>query len=1388
MKRRLKKTLASLLAAVLLLSTLPAALAAEPKGDALSLEQPVEGTTEAPGKLYYFQSIADPEQTAVPNEDGAYILILRQGTQFPCEVALFDPAVADEDEAYFSVIFENDTDPVEAGGRTFLPQVSEEGEEEDPSADPYSLLPLKEYAFNVDLSKYVGSELEAVKLEDVLTEPATGSKEAVPHYTKGQTVVWGERYNGDRFTVAKGTDTIDLSEFVGQSSVSLELIVGSGDQFNPNNIRCLVTATLADLDDLISFKAKTTAGQLSIYSTSSSSFSDENRNRINYYRLSTNLSFWDKDDVKLSLDFKDSVAAEIKSLTPTVYSGYYTTEEEAVAAGAQTISDIWGSSAAGHSANYSDEDYRSDLSKLQKFTVVFKRSDTPVYTLPFGVYIPHSDPYNLLDFELYGSNNSKITTSDFSSRYSTVNGIQTRRYSANAAPASMEGISASNLVMMFEPGNSDANGVTIEKVSAGGSDITRTIWKDASAGTTPTGYLDDYTDYQDPTQFQVVLKKGDKTVTLDFNVIVYESGISVSIPYSLYPNVSGSRYDIARSLQQNATPNKQGQRLYIFTLASGYSATGTYCLNLFLYNSVPGANNSDNGINYVEKAALGDFTTAAEMENQPDIKAKLFESATSAADTGYAADFSEGPVEFTVLDTEGGIHRLAIELEEDTVRPSSSTYLQMYSAQESLSGTQYSSYAMQSSDDSYYEKGYQTLFLLNGDGTPVTAAEITPLFYTHSGAKIYLGLDQTSGTIQESGKSKIPFQSGVPQAYSAASEDKHLDNYQITFLTQQEGAKLFVNAVSNSAHKVDGVAQREVKLTYAGDYHDILLANIGNEELSGLSVSLTENPLIQLDEYWTIQSDSVKKLAGFTTTEKVFTNDEGKPQYASYGELPNLAKVRLTPILDTDGNIQSGVVDAILTINSENGGNETVKLTGLSGRLGITTREMNPGVKYVPYSQLIQTNALRGAGNVIFEVVDGVLPSGLRLYENGEIYGAPQEAGEWKFTVMVYFQGYKDDSVKREFTIKIEDNTDENVYMTSDGGSGPDENYAIKRHIGTSTADYHYVLTQRGDQKFESYGEYPKFVKVWLDGQELTPGEDYDAQSGSTVITIWGETIDQKDDGSGKSHTISAEFRTNGEDRSGDLKKTSQNFVIDLPASGPNLPAPPAPSNPGTGSKPSGSSGSSTQKPSQPDASGDKPAAPGSDPSATPGTPPATPFVDVQPTNWFHDDVKWAYDAGLVAGVTTTTFVPEDPISQATVVTLLARMAKVDLTKLDGTVPEDIEPGQWYTNAAIWAKQSGLLPNYSTFQGTGPFSRAQMAIMLVKYLRSLGIDTSVPEAPLIFADADLMSAEENDAFQVLYRYGIFKGTGDAYMDPAGVTTRAQFVALLHRISVFIESK
>jgi len=167
--------------------------------------------------------------------------------------------------------------------------------------------------------------------------------------------------------------------------------------------------------------------------------------------------------------------------------------------------------------------------------------------------------------------------------------------------------------------------------------------------------------------------------------------------------------------------------------------------------------------------------------------------------------------------------------------------------------------------------------------------------------------------------------------------------------------------------------------------------------------------------------------------------------------------------------------------------------------------------------------------------------------------------------------------------------------------------------------------------------------------------------------------------------------------------------------------------------------------------------------------------------NIFYSDIQWATQNGLMNGVSGSEFAPASPVSQAMVAVVLARLGQVDLTKLDKSVSGGIPTGRWFSDAVIWAAQSGLLSN-GGFQSGAPLKRADMAVMLVKYLALLGLDVSQPEDPIVFADADKMTAEQNAAFQVLYARGVFRGVGHFRMDPEGSTTRGQFTALLHRMS------
>ncbi|MDE7243920.1 MAG: leucine-rich repeat protein, partial [Oscillospiraceae bacterium] len=400
---------------------------------------------------------------------------------------------------------------------------------------------------------------------------------------------------------------------------------------------------------------------------------------------------------------------------------------------------------------------------------------------------------------------------------------------------------------------------------------------------------------------------------------------------------------------------------------------------------------------------------------------------------------------------------------------------------------------------------------------------------------------------------------------------------------------------------------------------------------------------------------------------------------------------------------------------------------------------LEAGVRYVPYSWKPEV-----AGGP-YSVAAGTLPNGMSVdRETGEIAGIPMVPGTWKFTV-----GNGD--TETLYTLVIADNSNTAVQQPND--------YEITTPVGTLSGS-DFILYAYTDRTMVIDGPYNEFMELYIDGRKLTRDVEYEAHEGSTVLTIYAQTFEKTGKGT---HTISAEFRENG-DPNGKLKTVSQNYTVSI--------SQPSSNNSSSNKK----KPSSSTKPSTNTA----PAVP--ETPEVPEVPAGLRFGDVSAANWFYEDVKWAYEGGIMNGATANAFAPNRDISQATIVTVLARLGQIDLTRFETVSDSTIESGKWYTTAAIWAKQSGILPDYSAFTGEETISRDQMAIMLVKYLRSMGKDTTPPAQSAVFADADMMSQDGNNAFQVLYHYNIFRGVGEGRMDPAGSTTRAQFAALAHRLS------
>lgn len=400
--------------------------------------------------------------------------------------------------------------------------------------------------------------------------------------------------------------------------------------------------------------------------------------------------------------------------------------------------------------------------------------------------------------------------------------------------------------------------------------------------------------------------------------------------------------------------------------------------------------------------------------------------------------------------------------------------------------------------DTYYNIGYQTVFLLDENAD---LSHIRPTFYTAEGVRVHSGREQFSG------ESVQDFSNGTV-TYKATIRDQE-KQYFVTFVKKEDGPKLFVN----------GPREREIFLTEVFENrHDILIANIGNEPLTGLKAELLDAEHVKLDDYWIVGGENNESLGAFDT--------------AYEKDMDNLAKIRLLP--DGEGNI-SGT----LKISADGQEDVLIELRGYAGNPRITTEALDDGVKYVPYSYMIDTNNMYEWNDVIYTITDGYLPEGVELYSaTGELYGVPQETGEFPITVMADFSREEFVPDYAEFTLTVKENTNANVYLETDDG------YKIEIPLGKETAagSMDFYVAGIIDRLFVSSGEINEFIDFWLNGEKLTEGVDYDKEEGSTRITIRSQTFQNK--ALEGANTIAAEFRVNG-DRSNDLRRTAQNFRLE---------------------------------------------------------------------------------------------------------------------------------------------------------------------------------------------------------------------------------------------------
>ena len=176
------------------------------------------------------------------------------------------------------------------------------------------------------------------------------------------------------------------------------------------------------------------------------------------------------------------------------------------------------------------------------------------------------------------------------------------------------------------------------------------------------------------------------------------------------------------------------------------------------------------------------------------------------------------------------------------------------------------------------------------------------------------------------------------------------------------------------------------------------------------------------------------------------------------------------------------------------------------------------------------------------------------------------------------------------------------------------------------------------------------------------------------------------------------------------------------------------------------------------------------------------PFTDVVAGTWYYGAAAYAYNNGLFAGMTPTTFAPNATMTRAMLVSVLWRLAGEPAPKVPNTFV-DVPDGAWYTDAVTWAAENGVVSGIggSRFDPSGFVTREQTAEILYNYAHSKGYDVSARADLTAFPDAGSVSGWAEEALSWANAAGLINGTvrdGQTILDPQGSASRAQVAMIL----------
>ena len=170
--------------------------------------------------------------------------------------------------------------------------------------------------------------------------------------------------------------------------------------------------------------------------------------------------------------------------------------------------------------------------------------------------------------------------------------------------------------------------------------------------------------------------------------------------------------------------------------------------------------------------------------------------------------------------------------------------------------------------------------------------------------------------------------------------------------------------------------------------------------------------------------------------------------------------------------------------------------------------------------------------------------------------------------------------------------------------------------------------------------------------------------------------------------------------------------------------------------------------------------------------------------HWAKDAINYAVNKEYFKDIADlNNFMPDKNLTRAEFVTILGRVANVDISKYKNKVFSDLDKNKYYAPYVDWAYKNKIASGFGDgkFMPDKELSREEMCAFLSRFNKVNKLNNKVENINIDFKDEKDISSWAKDSVKEMVKLGLIKGMEDGRFAPKEKLTRAQIAQVVFSI-------